>query len=76
MSAEEEKPDQENPEEKTNELREPLWAVIAFDGPVAKGLTYDEAVEKIKGIPEEEKSGLCVVTNEAADRMRRPTDAE
>ncbi|QQS40746.1 MAG: hypothetical protein IPM63_15455 [Acidobacteriota bacterium] len=71
MSAEEEKSEQEVPEEETNDLREPLWAVIAFDGPIAKGLTYDEAIGKIGEFSEDEKPGLCVVTNEVAERMKK-----
>lgn len=71
MSAEEEKSEQEVSEEETNDLREPLWAVIAFDGPVAKGLTYDEAMQRISEVSEEEKPGLCVVTNEVAERMKK-----
>lgn len=71
MSAEEEKSVQEEPEEKTNDLREPFWAVVAFDGPLAKGLTYDEAVGRIGEFSEEEKPGLCVVTNEVAERMKK-----
>ena len=71
MSAEEEKPEQEEPAEETNDLREPLWAVIAFDGPIATGLTYDEAMEKISAISEDKKPGLCVVTNEVAERMKQ-----
>lgn len=76
MSSEEEKPEQEEPVEETNDLREPFWAVIAFDGPIAKGLTYDEAMEKISGISEEKKPGLCVVTNEVAERMRKSSDKD
>ncbi|MCO6509522.1 MAG: hypothetical protein J5I65_01910 [Aridibacter famidurans] len=70
MSADEEKQTQEEPEEETNDLREPLWAVVAFDGAIAKGLTYDEAVGKIGEFSEDEKPGLCVVTNEVAERMK------
>ncbi|HUF03267.1 MAG TPA: hypothetical protein VMM38_03750 [Aridibacter sp.] len=71
MSADAEDKTREETEKEANDLREPLWAVIAFDGPIVKGLTYDQALGKIGEFSEEEKPGLCVVTNEVAERMTK-----
>lgn len=71
MSAEEEKPEQEERDEETNDLLEPMWAVVAFDGPIAAALTYDEARSVIAKHSEEERPGLCLVTDAVAERMRR-----
>jgi len=54
-----------------SEFEQPYWAVISFRGLIAENLTYPEALEKVKSIPEEESPGLCVVTNQAAQRLSR-----
>ncbi len=52
-----------------NELHEPFWSIISFEGRVASNLTYDEAVEKTSSMAEAETPGLCIVTNAAAQRI-------
>jgi hypothetical protein len=53
-----------------NELHEPFWSVVSFEGRIASNLTYDEAVEKMRSLEEEKTPGLCIVTNAAAQRIR------
>ena len=53
----------------SEELREPLWAVVSFEKREAGGLTYDEAAKKIKQLAKKGISGLCIVTDEAAERI-------
>jgi hypothetical protein len=65
-------PDQtgsETAEATANELHEPFWSVISFEGRIASNLTYDDAVEKMRSLAEKETPGLCIVTNAAAQRM-------
>lgn len=53
-----------------SELDAPIWSVVKFDSCVADGLTYDEAAETLEKLKAEKVSGLCIVTNEAAARMK------
>lgn len=52
-----------------NELQEPLWAVITFEKCAAKDLTYAEAEEKLRELEAEKVSGLCIVTNDVAEKL-------
>ena len=52
-----------------SELDEPLWSVISFDRCEASGLAYAEAEQKVAELEEQNVPGLCIVTNEAADRV-------
>lgn len=52
------------------ELRDTLWAVISFDRCAARGLTYAEAEAKMRELMAAKGSGLCIVTNDAAERFR------
>ena len=52
-----------------NELREAFWSVISFDKCEASGLTYAEAEQKIAELDAKGVSGLCIVTDETADRI-------
>ena len=54
-----------------SELMSPVWSVIGFDRCFASGLSYDEAVAEISERAAEEHAGLCIVTDEAARRMRK-----
>lgn len=63
------KPQQES--RRVNELSEKLWAVVSFERIEAGGLTYDEAVQKMKALVASGSSGLCIVTDEAASRVNR-----
>ncbi len=51
------------------ELSEPRWSVVTFETCAAKNLTYDEAFQKMKELKEQNVSGLCIVTDEAAARI-------
>ena len=52
-----------------SELDLPIWSVISFEQSEASGLTYSEAIEKIKELEREQVPGLCIVTDEAAGRV-------
>ena len=53
------------------ELDEPLWSVVSFDKMEAGGLTYAKAAGLINELDARGVTGLCIVTDEAAARMRR-----
>lgn len=53
------------------ELSEPLWSVVTFENCAAKNLTYEEALNKMKDLKEQNVSGLCIVTDEAAERIQK-----
>ena len=57
----------------TNELRLPVWSVVNFDGRIAKNLTYEEAERKIAEMQTQNISGLCIITDEAAERISKRT---
>jgi len=52
-----------------SELAEQRWSVVTFESRAAAGLTYGEAVRKLDELREENKFGLCIVTDEAAERV-------
>ena len=58
-------------EDFSSELREPRWSVVTFEGCAASGQTYDEAVELMKKLEAEKASGLCIISDEAAERLSR-----
>lgn len=51
-------------------LHEPFWSVVGFDGCLASNLTYAEATELVASQSDDEKPGLCIVTNSAAQRIK------
>ena len=53
----------------SGELLQPRWSVVSFDQCVAKNLTYEKAERKIIGLKKKGFSGLCIVTDEAAERI-------
>lgn len=57
-------------EEVTSELSAPNWSVVSFERLIAGNLTYAEAVEKLKQLAAEKVSGLCIITDEAAERIK------
>jgi hypothetical protein len=57
--------------EKPNELAERVWAVVSFEGLEAGDLTYAAARERLAELDARKKTGLCIVTGEAAARSRR-----
>ena len=56
-------------EDFSSEINEPRWSVVSFDRRAAQNLTYAEAVEKLQTLAAEKISGLCIITDEAAERM-------
>ncbi len=52
-----------------NELERQEWSVISFGRPEAKGLTYAEAVQLIADFEKRGIAGLCIVTDDAAERL-------
>ena len=53
-----------------NELTAPRWSVVSFESRLASSLTYDKAVKKIKQLQAKKVSGLCIITDEAAGRIK------
>jgi len=56
-------------EDPPSELAEQRWSVVTFESRSASGLTYDEAVQKLDELRAENKFGLCIITDEAAERV-------
>ncbi|MCA1623347.1 MAG: hypothetical protein LC768_06555 [Acidobacteria bacterium] len=52
-----------------SELNEPRWSVVSFEKYLAKNLTYNEAIKKINKLKKQNVSGLCIITDEAAERI-------
>jgi hypothetical protein len=59
-----------NENELTSELREPRWSVVSFESVAVRNLTYDEAKNWLEKLKKQNVSGLCVVTDEAAKRLK------
>jgi hypothetical protein len=57
------------PETTLSELLEPRWSVITFESCAVRGLNYDEALAWMEKLKAQGLSGLCIVTDEAADRI-------
>lgn len=55
--------------ESASELLEPRWAVVSFERCEAIDLTYADAVKKMDELESQSVAGLCIVTNETAERM-------
>lgn len=53
-----------------SELELPVWSVVTFEKTAASGLTYEQAAAKLEKLKSEKVSGLCIVTDEAAARMK------
>ena len=53
-----------------SELEEPRWSVISFDHREAGGLTYKQAAVLLSELDAHDVAGLCIVTDEAAARLR------
>lgn len=47
-----------------------IWAVIGFDGCIAEGLTYDQAVKAASQALEKKTAGICIVSDDAAARIK------
>ncbi len=53
----------------SSELNTPHWSVVSFETCLASSLTYDNAVKKMKQLKAKKISGLCIITDEAAQRI-------
>lgn len=53
------------------ELNEPRWSVVTFEKCAAKNLTYEQAFQKMQELNAQNFSGLCIVTDEAAERISK-----
>ncbi len=51
------------------ELDNPIWSVVSFKGRQAGGLTYKQAATLLSELDAYDISGLCIVTDEAAERL-------
>lgn len=58
----------ENAEE-LSELVQPIWSVISFEAVAVSGLTYQEAQIWLRKLKNQNVSGLCIITDEAASRF-------
>ena len=52
-----------------NELEQPRWSVVSFDQMEAGGLTHLQASKLMGELDSHGVAGLCIVTDEAAERM-------
>lgn len=59
----------ESPTETSNELNEARWSVVTFEQCAAKNLSYEQAERKLLELAEQKVSGLCIITDEAAERI-------
>lgn len=53
-----------------SDLEEASWSVVSFERVEAAGLTYGEAYELMSKLDAEKVSGLCLITDAAAARIR------
>ena len=53
-----------------SELSEPRWSVISFERREAGELIYDQAAVLLSELDAHDVAGLCIVTDEAAARIR------
>lgn len=59
-------PTVENP---LSELDMPVWSVISFEKRIGENLKYDDAAAMLEKLVGAKVSGLCIITNEAAEKM-------
>lgn len=52
-----------------SELHQPIWSVVSFEKIMKNNLTYDKASKKLEKLQSEKVSGLCIITDEASDRL-------
>ena len=59
----------ENTRDTASELLEARWSVISFEKLEAAGLTYAGARQKMDELEKRRVAGVCIVTDEAAQRV-------
>ncbi len=52
-----------------SELHEPIWSVVSFEKVMHARLSYDEAVQKLQELTRQKVSGLCIITDNAAQKI-------
>ena len=57
------------PEQCVDELHQPLWSVISFERCEAARLVYDEAFKILEDLEAQGVTGLCIVTDSAAEKV-------
>ena len=55
----------------SSELDQPRWSVVSFDRREASGLSYDQAFDLVSDLDGRGIAGLCIVTDDAARRLKR-----
>jgi hypothetical protein len=58
-------------ENTVSELEMPHWSIVSFEGVAMSNLPYNEARKWLEKLNEQNISGLCVVTDDAAARMAK-----
>ncbi len=58
------------PIDPASELDELRWAVVSFVRTEASGLSYKQALQWMSELDLQGVAGLCIVTNEAAERNK------
>ena len=58
--------------EPSSELDSPIWAVISFERVEATDLDHSAAVRLMAELDSKKVAGLCMVTNDAAGRIKTP----
>ena len=53
----------------SSELTAPIWSVVSYEAVAISNLTYAEAIKWVEKLKAQNVSGLCIVTNEAAERV-------
>ena len=54
----------------SSELNEPRWSVVSFEMQLTGNLTYEQAAREMKEFKAKKVSGLCIITDEAAERIK------
>lgn len=57
-------------------LEEPRWSVLSDRSWEASGLTHEEARRLVHRLAGEGRHGLCIVTDEAASRLKAEVEIE
>lgn len=55
-----------------SELESPIWSVISFERVEATDLNYASAARLLAELEAKKVAGLCVVSNDAAARIKTP----
>ncbi len=53
-----------------SELSDSRWSVVTFEQCAAKNLTYEQAEQKLRELSARKVSGLCIITDEAAEKVK------